>query len=331
MKTHIVLSLFILSTSLHAQSEDYLPFLTQDDKQWTVAETITVTDSVGNFIRFDTTTYIYALGEISFVDGWMQRILYRSRDSVYTFPSPGVEYFGKLIEKNRKVYYEGPKWLLQEGNVILDFTLVEQDTFQRYQDDIGLPIYSIIESIDSVVYNDGITRRRFGVKTHSYNPYLDSVVVDNSPTKYYVEGMGDLQHGLFYLVNAIPGYYETWDVLHCFIQNGEVVYKNPQFAADPDCYYERIATPVRESPVRELRGLFPNPVRDVLSLDVPALSGPAKAVIYDLRGRAVARRQLGTVHSAGRLDWQLPALAAGVYVLVIEDAAAIWRGKFVKQ
>jgi hypothetical protein len=66
-------------------------------------------------------------------------------------------------------------------------------------------------------------------------------------------------------------------------------------------------------------------------VDVPVLSGPAVAVIYDSRGRAVARRQLDTAHSAGRLDWQLPALAAGVYVLVIEDAAAIWRGKFVKQ
>ena len=330
MKTHIALSLLLLSVSLHAQSDDYLPFLSGDDKVWTVLSSVIVTDSVGNILHTDTITYVYQLAARVNTGNGYESALRRGADSLGIFDPTVLEPFGKFTEINRAVYYEGPMKLYQVGNKVFDFSLAVGDTLMRAYDDISQPTDAVVETKDTVLFADQVPRVRFGVRFHSYSSYQDTTYLGNR-IQYYVEGLGDLRYGPFFQFVVAQWNRNALDELLCFIQNGEVVYKNPRFAAEPDCYFERIMTPVRESPVRELRGLFPNPARDVLSLDLPRLTGPATAVIYDLRGRAVARRQLGTMHSGDRLEWQLPALAAGVYVLVIEDEAGIWRGKFVKR
>lgn len=65
----------------------------------------------------------------------------------------------------------------------------------------------------------------------------------------------------------------------------------------------------------------PNPLVEgaPLALQWPAAAGSLQAVMYDLQGRPVAQGQWSATQ--GQIDWQLPAIPAGLYVLAIRYAS----------
>ncbi len=77
--------------------------------------------------------------------------------------------------------------------------------------------------------------------------------------------------------------------------------------------------------------LYPNPVREKLHLELRGLGGPARVVLYDLKGQRRGHWPVAPVAGAARLEADASALSQGVYLLQVETAdGVLHRQKVLK-
>ena len=155
--------------------------------------------------------------------------------------------------------------------VVYDFTKELNDKFYYYY--VNAPSEGVIttreiKSIEEIALNDGSKRKAWRMD-------------DNG---CYVEGIGSinsnglLTHHLDLLLIVTNGY--RWYNLNWFKQNGEYVYKAPDYTGDPSVEEESYTTFKKEDPFfdGEVNGI------DRVLDDTPS-SKPSDSAIYDLTGR----------------------------------------------
>jgi hypothetical protein len=87
-------------------------------------------------------------------------------------------------------------------------------------------------------------------------------------------------------------------------------------------------TSVFLQPEEENLRIFPNPVSDNMSIDLPSGIDPASVEIYDMRGKVFYGR---TFHSPeSTINIQVESFPAGIYLIQIRREGMIYRKKFCK-
>lgn len=74
--------------------------------------------------------------------------------------------------------------------------------------------------------------------------------------------------------------------------------------------------------------VFPNPVKNVLSINLTGFTGESVVSMFDVNGRAVLQRQVSTVNS----QFDISALPAGIYMMRIRNGTKdVYMRKIIKQ
>ncbi len=201
MNKIVIYFLLILSGSTFAQK--YVPFPTEN-AQWNVFYASSWNQPM------DTTLMKYSLQGDTIINNIQYKKVCRN---IGTTTNPVFKGVGGLREQNKKIYYNG-------------FGYNEN--------------YGGFNNIENLLYD---FNKKVGdtVKVNQWREYtitkIDSVKIGNEYRKRYndciIEGIGDVVSGLFGIMVLIPtcDCYQEWHFI-CFSQNGESVYKNPDYV---DC------------------------------------------------------------------------------------------------
>jgi hypothetical protein len=257
----------------------------------------------------DTTYYQLGIKGDTVVNGLVYKKLIEC--SHLGFPIEGQCVGGIRTDGNGKYYFVSLPPLLpaigqmyicmyQEQEVMLyDFSLSEWDYWYDPCPDAG---HDIVLKVDEEEYN-GVMRKVLWFDQHYQ----------------WIEGIGS-NKGLMFPIND--------EVLLCGVshrtvevfQDGECIYKNPEFegvdytGVEEECHIERRFF------------IFPNPVKDELSLHYPSGIKPKHIELYDLQGRLV-RTQRSNFESV-----DMSQLPAGTYTLrvTLEDGT-VFSDKVVRE
>lgn len=203
----------------------------------------------------------------------------KERDEEMTAP----EYCYGVREEAGKVYadyneFVSDKWfqgfmpyeITPDSEVVVyDFTKELNDTFYYYVTPLMDKVVATdkIESVGELTLADGSKRKLLNTGMSSYVDGIGSV-----------NSNGLLTHHLDIVKIATNGY--RWYNLNWFKQNGEYVYKAPDYTGDPSTEEQSYTTFKNEDPFfeDEVNGI------DRVLNDTPS-SKPADTYIYDLTGR----------------------------------------------
>ncbi len=211
----LILYLFLLIPVM-AGAQKYVPFPTEN-AQWNVFYSSNVNDA-----PMDTTLLQYSLQGDTTINSIVYHKVCRN---IGTIDNPIYKGVGGLREKDKKIYYSGIGYTTHFGSgnseyLLYDFTKQIGDTV--WVDKTHTQIKYIIENIDSVSIGNKY-RKRYKV-SEGRLPVSD----------YIIEGIGSVVEGIFGRITPIPTCsmcHQEWHFV-CFSQNGESVYKNPDFV---DC------------------------------------------------------------------------------------------------
>ncbi len=86
------------------------------------------------------------------------------------------------------------------------------------------------------------------------------------------------------------------------------------------------------SPVDNI-SVFPNPVKNILSLDFNSVSAGKKWSIRltDVLGKTVAEKIINHVPASGKYDWELSSIVSGVYLLQLQNGDQTLIKKIIKE
>ena len=210
MKIIFLFALLVLSIGINAQK--YVPFPTEN-ADWNVFYASTFTGE-----KMDTTLLQYSLQGDTTINSTVYRKVCRN---IGTKAQPIYKGIGGIREQNKKIYYYGLSYAEQFGVpfnqelLLYDFNKQIGDTvwLDYWRAEKQLRISYIITKIDSVKIGNDYRKR-----------YNDRII----------EGIGDVLDGLFGIITPIPtclDCHQEWHFI-CFSQNGESVYKNPDYV---DC------------------------------------------------------------------------------------------------
>lgn len=225
MKPTVFLMLVLFSSSV-TLGQKYVPFPTEN-AEWNVMYSY-----APEYFSQAKSTYLlkYSLRGDSTVDGKVYKKLVQD---VGTPDLPSFVGVGLLREENKRIYYVGGSYINPayasnrkqikrikdcdfSENVQTDGEMLLYDFNLKVGDHVMLGYYDcFIGSIDSVLIGDSYRKR--------YNSGNDVIV----------EGIGSIQKGLLGSLIQVPtcGGGMSWEFV-CFSQNGESVYKNPDYV---DC------------------------------------------------------------------------------------------------
>ena len=181
-----------------------------------------------------------------------------------------ILYRGLMREENRQTYFNrsGTETLMY------DFSLEERMSFEyeNYMQPANPPISLYVKFVDYVEINGSMKKRIQITETPDAERILDT----------WIEGIGSL-NGILYSCREVI-YGNGGDVilkLLCFHQNGELVYRDPDYS---ECYYEGY---LADLPV-EKNGLsvYPNPTSGELRVTSDELQ-VTRIEIFDIVGKMV--------------------------------------------
>jgi len=309
MRTLLVMDLF-LTTAVILNAQEYVPFPTED-AHWNIYVEYGAHDSPP-----DTLLLRYSLEGDTIINSYSyKQVIRETGDTV----NPSKEYVGALREDGMKIYYQGLDYLgsehINDNEILLyDFSKKVNDTIIHI--DESPQFHSIIINIDSVLVGSGY-RKRYEV--NSSTNYLHQ-------TEYWIEGIGSIINGLLGHVTAIPTCcYHFWE--HVCFKDQVVELVNPNFNS---CYSEKRITNI-EKPIfnHSQIKVFPNPIEDIIHIDVLESSKVYLVNIYSSSGHLI----YSEVHTSAehQIDLEL-SLSAGFYILEVSDdnGKTIGIHKFIK-
>jgi len=262
MRKFILYLLMIISIGLSAQK--YVPFPTEN-VQWNEFYA-----SQQNYSPMDTTLLQYSLHGDSTLNGIAYRKLCLN---IGTIDNPEYKTVGGLREQDKKIYYSGKGYSIYFGSPTWNREILLYDFSKHIGDTIWINSGNryIITKIDSVKIGNEYRKR-----------YNDQII----------EGIGDVVDGLLIGVTPICnclGDNNEWHFV-CFSQNGQSVYKNPDYV---DCnstkkwtdYPNEVKNPIIQSSVTVL----PNPIAElsIIKWDVLESNRYVTLVITDVLGKRI--------------------------------------------
>lgn len=283
---HLLSVLVCLCLSFSAKAQSTCHSMLEGNPEWSYYELYQGVKRVDGEPVYDyiLTFYRFYLDGQKEINGKTYHSIYmqtKERDAEMTAPvyCYGVrEEAGKVYadynEFIRDKWFQGfmPYEITPDSEVVVyDFTKELNDKFYCYRVNApseGVITTTEIKSIEEIALNDGSKRNAWRMD-------------DNG---CYVEGIGSinsnglLTHHLDLLLIVTNGY--RWYNLNWFKQNGEYVYKAPDYTGDPSVEEESRTTFKKEDPFfdGEVNGI------DRVLDDTPS-SKPSDSAIYDLTGR----------------------------------------------
>jgi len=290
--------LVFLTLTFATSSQTYHPLI-ESGKTWNVL-TVTMTD-------WFTSTYM--LDGDTLIAGTTYQKLYE-KSSFNTAPV----YLGGIREQSsdQKVFFYDHN---ADGEGLLyDFSLEAGDTvaIQSNMGWKGYPLTFRVDSVDQVIDESGVSRKRMLLSYHSFIKYSG---------EEWIEGIGSMQGlispgNFFYIADL------NWESL-CTKLDGNVVFYNPLFDT---CYIEYVGIP-KVSSDPPVISISPNPVSDISVIQIiNTLNDGYVLEIYDLYGRLLQKESL----TSNRAFIYNQDYSQGIYFLKVAGPNhEIATGKFV--
>ncbi|PHN08291.1 T9SS type A sorting domain-containing protein [Flavilitoribacter nigricans] len=267
----------------------------------------------------DTLTEHYWISTVEpvLVEGQLGFPVFINYDSAFNYFSPDNQQIGIIWEEDRRVYYRGRYYY---DSLLYDFNLLPGDTILEYNTDVGEPIIQVVTEVDTLVLADGIPRKRLytGYWFRGHGSESDEFFPSDI---IWVEGIGDITHGLLPQHGLMLPNLRHRDALLCMKENDGIVYQNPDFTA---CFIERLTSPVREIPQLPL-AIAPNPVSDRLHLRQLDQLPPGELLISDVWGRNYYRQSCRP--ACPDLSIDVGDWPAGLYLIRYTSGGARYQAK----
>ena len=274
----IIFSLSLLFISFFVNAQQYVSFPTEN-AQWNVFYA-----SQWDFSPMDTTLLQYSLQGDTIINETIYRKVVRNTG---TLSNPVYNGIGGIREQEKKIYYVGYSYIEKMG--ILHNYDNREILLYDFNKEIGDTVWIsehlkyVITDIDSVKVGNEY-RKRYQIP----GPFM---TVTGS-FDYIIEGIGSVKEGLFGSITPIPtciGCNQEWRFV-CFSQDGETVYKNPEFN---DCNSTDKTDPVIDGVNNPVKGpsitVSPNPIAGSGSIrwETSDYDVHSTIVITDMLGKCV--------------------------------------------
>lgn len=301
----VVCGCLLLIAELSAQG--YLPFPTKN-AVWSEVSTV-LSDFDPVFIN-----YHYAPVGDTIIQNKNYTKLYGSTGNAFKLDS--AQYVGAYLNESNRVFFidkgDLDPRVLYDFNVPIGWVLTTVfncgDTSK-----VGCR-YSQLTSIDTVMYDDHIKRRRyvFDWVSKRFDGTYDTLRIRGH---YWIEGIGstfgffpDQMGTLFYPVTP----YIVKDLL-CFQQNDTLMYTHPRLYKG-ECYVDMLVD-VKDTEHPPVLNIYPNPVVDQLFIqhDLNASKSTASILLMDVMGRVVLKRPL----DAPLIELDVSTISPGIYFVQI--------------
>ena len=288
-----------------------VPFPTEN-AQWNVFYTLSLSSSAPT----DTTLLQYSLQGDTTINGIVYRKMCRNIGSI---ANPIYRSVGGLREQDKRIYYySGYGYTTNSGRFINGSEKLLYD----FNKNIGESVYSetnqliyTIDAIDSIKIGSEFRKR---YKTHRYN---------TSFCEYIVEGIGNIQRGLFGVITSITtcmDCYIYWEFV-CFSQNGESLYKNPNYV-DCNSVLKTALSNVKAN-IPSVK-ISPNPVIDILILESINTDSPYTSVeVMDIMGKSV---KSFPIFNSSEFKLDLSDCNAGIYYVLVKFKDKTESHKIIK-
>lgn len=215
------------------------------------------------------------------------------------------EYIGKIYLRE-----VDNKWYHREASadrLILDFNYEIGDTihYDWYYNE-----YYIVQDIEEFEIG-GETRKKFIIH------------LQYSRRFYVYEGIGSSRGFLYPFIDAS---FEGYRVLECYNYQGETFIVDSRAE---NCEIQ-IVSDIRESPKEWQAEIYPNPVKDVLNIEMKGGVGEQKIGLFDLNGKRLLEERMFDEVSTGSFQVDLGTLPQGIYILKIGNRFQGLTKKIVK-
>ncbi len=236
-------------------------------------------------------------------------------DSIRT--SDSEIFFETGIRAEGSKIYNSPSPLNNlNGTLLYDFEMQVGDTLFSGQNDVDIPIYTVVNVIDSMLVQ-GEFKKLYLI--NSGEVYLGDT------TEYHyrsvLEDYGDLDNAPFFphclqIIND-----ECLHEILCISNTGEVIYENPKFDY---CFIDfNVSVLEHDNQIK----IFPNPVQSKLNLESSHhFDSNTIVTINDLFGRQLIHTKFHGNHNSISVE----GLSKGIYFLGIEIDGRIESYKFEK-
>lgn len=284
MKTKILSLAFIFCFTWQAKAQtENNRTIVNDNSTWSVLGTIVASN--GRVW----TQYVYFEGD-SIVGVNSFKKVFSCDDSLHE----NITYEGLIREEDKKTYFIPVN--SDSAYLLYDFSLTEGTVFeyQNYQTQEIDSLY--VKHIDSIAINGALKTR---IQLISPPPY------DNRIVETWIEHIGSLS-GIIYVKHNLFLDGVSY-ILLCYYQDGELVYKNPDYS---ECYYEgnvAVETNINTSNIT----VYPNPTNDCFIISDPQQS-LSSVEIFDVFGKKVYSQLHGNTIDAS-------SFSKGLYVIKIYD------------
>ena len=202
------------------------------------------------------------------------------------------------------------KWYKIEGNedrLMLDFNYEIGDTihYDWYYDE-----YYIVQEIEEFEIASQ-RRKKFSIPLRNFRQF------------YIYEGIGSSRGFLYPFVDAS---FEGYKILECYNYQGETFIVDPRAE---NCEVQ-ILSGVKES-LKELNVLiYPNPVKDILTIEMGGEGVEHKIDIFDLNGKKLLEDRLFAGSNTETFQVNISRLPKGMYVLKIGNSLKGLTKRIVK-
>lgn len=292
---HLIVLLMLLQSLSFGQA--YLPIVTED-AEWTVLKlTIDTQDPTPPYPSDTSYVRTWIAGDTTIADMDFKKVFSRE-----FLPGDNIpKYQGAIREENQIVTWVPSGQNISRLDTLYNFNLTIGDTVAYYS--VMSPFYHYVHSIDTIVLEDGVPRKKMNIYTRG--EYSDPDIGNLIDT--WVEGLGELEHGLVY------PFCETFnhrclDGLICFKKEDSIIYEYFPLACS-------ITTATHSSVTNIKFNVSPNPFLDIIKIN-PLSQNNVTVIIHDLLGRQVFQREYDFINDGG-IELDLHTLAKGAYILTI--------------
>jgi len=273
----IICSVLFLACFLTSKSQESVFPLYQDNPIWKVYGT-------DDYQQSPRKTWLYFYEKDTVICDTLYAIVKLPKNT----GSPVRKTFVKV--DGERVWYKNANTCNATTRLLYDFSLKVGDTTDFQSNIVG-----VVSKIDTIV-NGSESRKRFELR------FLKKNTNELIRVMFWIEKIGSDFHPFYFHTSFIPSEVLPGEfTLQCLEQNGEVIYKSPDF--DNCDIINNVSSQSQFVPVI----IYPNPVQHSLYI-----SNDLKAVtfqVFDLFGR----QKMSGIVTNNVMD--VSELAAGVYVL----------------
>ena len=221
------------------------------------------------------------LNQDTIIDSIKYHKLFSFSDTIFT--EENATFIGGIREDSlKRVYYKGKNIFEpyicdshpDEEKLLYDFSLNVGDTFRlNHSYAFFENSFLVVSKIDSFLIN---------------NKYRKKIVFNYDFYDYWIEGVGNIPHGLLYTSDINSSTCDLDNTLICFKQNNTLLYMDSTYNK---CYFYYDDITENETFEKNIK-ISPNPVTDISILDFSKFNDIKIINIYSLDGTLV--KQINT-------------------------------------